>query len=77
MGFKPADQLAKKVIEEVFPEEILEMRLRGTPREPKLIFMSFDESKGLTSCLIPHINIYKSFVSTEKLKNQRRCNICN
>jgi len=67
----------KKDIEEELCEEILEMSLRGTPREPTLILLSFDESKGLTSCLIPYINIYKNFVSTEKLKNQRRCNICN
>ena len=54
------------------------MRFKGTLREPKIIVMSFDdESMGLRVCLIPYINIFKDFVSTEKLENQRRCNICN
>jgi hypothetical protein len=61
----------------MFCYDILNIRLFPSRlKEPLLIMVYFDSDKHCNKLFTPYINVLADFVYCNKLKNHKRCNIC-
>ena len=57
-----------------FCNEILSIRVNV--KRPILIVMLYTETQKLSITCTPYVNVFENFVHVDKLKNRKRCNIC-
>ena len=59
-----------------FCDEILSIRVKSYVIRPILIVVLYTEKYQRTILCTPYVNVFENFAHVDKLKNRKRCNIC-